>query len=280
MSYIDLHLHSIHSDGCFSPRQIVEKAVKKSLKAIALTDHDSISGFEELSHWGNHYGLEVMQGIELSAEHQGRDTHILGYGFDHRHAQLVEYIDKFKQSRLERAHRIVENLQKMGLDMSIDDIRIPRGCSVGRPHIAKALIEKGYVRDFNQAFNRYLGERSKAYVAKFKISVSRVTDLIHAAGGAAFLAHPGLRIKEKDLYAIIRSGIDGIEVIHPKHDERAAAYFQRITEMETLLRSGGSDCHGLTADGAIGNMNVPHRFLEEIKAYLKSKPAKITASAC
>jgi len=263
----DLHLHTNHSDGYYSPTEIVEMAHAKGITAIAIVDHDEISALDEARECGNGLGVEVLSGVELSVTFRNHDLHILGYCFDHRSPELLEHLNLFRKERVSRAERIVEKLAQMGMPISFKEVIKKAGPgSIGRPHIAKVLVEDGFVTSFQEAFNKYIGNSKPAYVDKYKIDAITAFGLIKSAGGVSVIAHPGIQLNDDDLLELIKLGVDGIEVIHPKHNEERRAYYAELANSNALLQTGGSDFHGgHKTEETIGKYNIPYELIVKLK---------------
>lgn len=264
---VDLHLHTNRSDGYYSPIELINKVIPLGLKAIAIVDHDEISAFPEAIRYGQSRGLEVLPGVELSVDFHQQDIHILGYCFDYENPTLVDYLNLFKNERIKRAEKIVQKLSDLGMPISFDAVlqKAGRG-SIGRPHVANVLIEKGFVYSFQEAFNKYLGEGKPANVEKYKIDIHVAFELIESAGGVCSIAHPGLQLSDDDLMSLIKSGVQGIEVVHPKHDEEQTHYYSYVAQMNGLLETGGSDFHGgQKGEEALGKFRVPYDIVLRMK---------------
>lgn len=267
---IDLHLHSNYSDGVHPPAALVDMAIEKNLVAIALADHDSLGGFAELSAAAAGKGLEVISAVELSCEHVERDLHVLGYGVDPEDEGLQGMLRKFRETRERRGAQIVEKLAAHGVRLDMGKLLARSGKrALGRPHIAEALVEGGHVKDFREAFARYLGEDAPAYVPKYKMGPADAVAHIHGARGLAFVAHPGYYLdRVEDFDALLDEGFDGIEVLHPHHGESAVEELRRIADERGLLVSGGSDFHGFAGRDNMGEPPVPYELLARIKERL------------
>lgn len=266
-TYADLHIHSYFSDGFLSPTQVVAYAAGAGLRAIALTDHDTVDGLDEAIAAGVNHNVEVLTGIELSATIDDRDIHILGYLFDHHDEVFRRAVTLYKQERFHRAEKIVQKLNRFGVGVDMDQVMARAGKgAVGRPHIADAVVHAGFAKDTNSVFRDFLGYGASAYEDKYKITPEMAIRLIHDAGGVAFLAHPSIGIKQKYLYQVISSGVDGIECTHPKHTDDASRYFQRIVKQHGLLECGGSDCHARDGNIFIGKYPVSYEVIEKMKS--------------
>jgi hypothetical protein len=264
--YADLHIHSHFSDGFLSPDEIVQQASQCGLRAIALTDHDTVDGLDEALTAGAYCNVEVLTGIELSATIDDKDIHILGYLFDHHDETFRRSIELYKKERFHRAEKIVGKLNKAGVRVAIEQVMAQAGKgAIGRPHIADAVVQAGYAKDVGAVFRDYIGYGGSAYEDKYRISPEIAIRLIRDAGGVSFLAHPSIGMKQKHLYQVISAGIDGIECTHPKHTEESTRYFQRIVHQHKLLQCGGSDCHARDGNVFIGKFPVPYGLVIQMK---------------
>lgn len=274
--WIDLHLHSSCSDGLLTPSQVIQKAKEKKLKAVGIVDHDTIEGVSEAIEKGNKIGVEVVPGVELSSKYKNTDIHIIGYYINPDYPPLKDYLKRFRDERLRRAQKMVKNLNKLGLKLSMDEVLCKaQGKSLGRPHLAEVLMEKGYVETFQEAFHKYIGYGSAAYEEKYRISPEEAISLISKARGLSFLAHPGYTIHDEDIACFVKSGLDGLEVLHPNLNENRTQHLQKIAQDHHLLMSGGSDCHGgRNGKMFIGQYSVPYAILEDMKKVLKSRWAE------
>jgi len=270
---IDLHTHSNYSDGVHAPSVLVDMAKWKGVSAIALSDHDSLDGFPELEAAARVAGVEVITGVELSCEHAGRDLHVLGYGVDPTHVALQDALREFRASRERRGVRIVELLRECGINLSIDKVLAKAGGgALGRPHIAEAMLEAGYVADHAEAFAKYIGEGGPAYVDKYKMDPAQAVATIHAACGLAFVAHPGYYLEDAATFdALLDHGFDGIEVFHPYHRPAMIERLLGIARDRGLLISGGSDFHGFAGRDNLGEPPVSYALLERIRETLEER---------
>lgn len=260
MAGADLHVHSTASDGYDTPARVCERAVEAGLDAIALTDHDSVDGVAEAVKHGARLGLEVLAGCELTAYEGEMELHILGYGVDIENEELLGHLHEFRLQRRLRAERIVEQLDAAGAGVALErvlELAGPRG-AVGRPHVARALLEAGHVGDFDQAFDRFLARGRPAYFPKPDIAPRQVIEIIHAAGGVAVLAHPAINAQECMVERLLPHALDGIEVWHSLHrPDQSDALFALALRLG-LLKTGGSDCHGALPgrQASLGNVRV------------------------
>jgi predicted metal-dependent phosphoesterase TrpH len=262
MTFVDLHMHSTASDGSRAPADVVRAAKKANLLAIALTDHDTVSGLAEAQAAGAELGVRIINGVELSAVEGEIETHLLGLHL--RDTGVLERgLGALREMRQRRATQIVERLDAMGVKISFDDVLAQaNGGAVGRPHVARAMIAQGWASDARDAFDRYLGAGRPAYVAKEQLSMTDAIAMVHEAGGLAVLAHPGGSGTRERIEALIALGMDGIEVKHPSHSSSDTTRLRGLVEQFGLVASGGSDWHG-AAEGprTIGMMQVPAEWL-------------------
>jgi len=261
----DLHTHTHYSDGYHTPGELIQKAKTAGLTHLAITDHDNVDAIDEAIEIASRYDIELIPGTEISAEHNGKETHILAYYFDHKNPELLDYLQNFRRERMKRAQKIVEKLNELGMAIQMQDVlsQVKGNGSVGRPHIAVALIEGGFVNNYYDAFNKFIGDDKPAYVKKPNISTKDAISLINRCGGLSFVAHPGKSMRHNNsLFEMIEFGIDGIEVVHPSHSDYDIEYFRDITSQYFLLESGGSDFHG----GRINDVSILGRYyIPEIK---------------
>ncbi|HEY6190782.1 MAG TPA: PHP domain-containing protein [Bacteroidota bacterium] len=253
----DLHLHTTYSDGALSPYELIKKARGAGLDIISITDHDSVGAIEEAVAIGKEFDLEVIPGMELSANLDQLEVHILGYFMDYRNKSLLESLAVFREKRLRRAERIVGKLNRMNIPLNIETVLAnAAGNAIGRPHIATAMVNEGHAESYRQAFSKYLGDGRPAYERKEEFSPEETVRLIASAGGLSFLAHPGRSLNDTLLARLIDSGLDGIEVIHPSHTPELVSYYRGIVNEYCLMECGGSDFHG----GLKGDDEIIGRF--------------------
>jgi 3',5'-nucleoside bisphosphate phosphatase len=249
---IDLHTHSSVSDGTDAPAELVRKALTVGLDVVALTDHDTFDGLDEAAAEGERLGLRVVRGMELSCSRQGNSVHVLAYGADPASPELAAEMARVRDGRLGRLAGVLRKLAELGVPVSEAEVmaQVGNSPSVGRPHIADALIAAGHVRDRQEAFDRFLADGGPAHVHRYTIEVDRGIDLVHEAGGLAVIAHPWGRGREhllppNVLQGLVRDhGLDGIEVDHQDHDSDARRRLRELADGLGLLATGSSDYHG------------------------------------
>lgn len=242
---VDLHLHSTASDGSLTPEEIVTAALAKELYAIAVTDHDTAAGVEPAMLSAEGTGLHVLPGVEISVDLADTEVHILGYFMDLHHQPLLEAMERVRDGRVHRGQEMVRRLRELGLEISFDDVLAESGDgSVGRPHVARALERLGYVRDLQEAFDRYLGRGRPACVPRYKLLPEEAVGLIAAAGGMPVFAHPGLSRRDDMVDVLIPAGLLGLEAYHTDHSEKQTRKYINMARRRGLYITGGSDSHG------------------------------------
>jgi predicted metal-dependent phosphoesterase TrpH len=275
--YADLHTHTTASDGTLTPTQLVEWAKELGLKALAITDHDTVGGVEEAMNAAKNTGVQVVPGIEISCGWDVNDysIHMLGLFVDPNNKELVTFLERQKEARFTRAHRILQLLEKEGIDTRelAEEFNERTEKVLGRPHIARYLIEKGVVSCFQEAFDRYLLRGCPAYVPKEKVHPKDAIALIHKAGGFAALAHPGLTSKWDRVWPEIE-GLpwEGMEVFYSEHSEQQVEYFYKLARARGIVPTGGSDFHGDFAKetNALGASGLnEEQFNEVVEAHKK-----------
>ncbi|MBW2108706.1 MAG: PHP domain-containing protein [Deltaproteobacteria bacterium] len=275
---IDLHIHSTASDGSLSPVEIILAAKKAGLKAIAITDHDTVAGTLEALACPDAPPLEVMSGVEISARFSGGALHLLGYLFRADALALRDALAVLQKARVERNLKITERLRRLGIDVQYDEVcDIAGGGQVGRPHFALVLVRKGVVHDIDQAFDRFLKSGRPAYVPKSRLSAAEAIAAISAAGGVPVLAHPGSlnAAGDAELSAIVSElkglGLKGIEAYYPGHDPERIAAYEQLAVRYGLVMTGGTDFHGvLKPDIRLGvgrgDLRIPYHLVKALKA--------------
>ncbi len=272
--HVDLHAHSTASDGIATPTDAVRAAHAAGLAAFALTDHDTLAGIGEAQRTADELGLRLVAGVELSVHQDATELHLLGLHI--RDVELLQgRLEVFRDRRRARAIAIVERLAAIGVPLGMDAVLAAAGdAALGRPHVAKALIAGGHVRDSREAFDRYLAAGRPAYVEKERLEVGEGIALIHASGGIAVLAHPGADGRRERIEPLVAHGLDGLEVRHPSHSAEDVARLGALADHFGLERSGGSDWHGATGGSRVlGAMRVPVDWLERQDARVAGRRA-------
>ena len=268
----DLHTHSIRSDGTTSPAQNAALASEAGLAGFALTDHDTLDGWDEAAAACARLNLDFVPGVELSTELDGRSVHLLGYWVDPDDAALVAECDRLRNERRRRAEAMVRRLASLGLDVDMADVEArAAGAPIGRPHVAAAMVAAGHVPDMDTAFVDYIADGGPAYVPKYALPPEAGVALIVQAGGAAVLAHPGLCSREAPvdvplLERLTDAGLSGVEADHCGHDEAARAFWRAAAAERDLVVTGASDFHGMRKDSRIGDSVTTGVALEELHA--------------
>ena len=275
---IDLHIHSIYSDGSFSPEGLVVLASRNGLTALSLTDHDTVEGLPEAIEARKKYGVEIVSGVELSVEHNGFTMHILGYCFDEKNITLNKGLARLQSDRVKRNDAILSILNESGVVIDAVELQtISKTGLTGRPHIGQLLINKGIVRTMDEAFEKYLGRQGKAYVARSVYHPEKAISLIKQANGIAVLAHPFQVVREGAMLPsiirdLIKFGLDGIEFYYPTHSKKKRKLLRGYVNTYDLLISGGSDFHGSVRPGTTmawgRKFSVPAKVLVDMKEYL------------
>ncbi|MBM3473305.1 MAG: PHP domain-containing protein [Armatimonadetes bacterium] len=244
---VDLHIHSTASDGTLTPEAIVCEAQRIGLSGIAVADHDALEGSQEAVGQGERLGLSVVPAVEISTDYEDVEVHVLGYWIDPHDAQLGERLRAIRDGRLLRAERIIDRLREIGVyQITLDDVlRAAAGGSVGRPHVATALVRAGVCRNLQEAFRRYLGKDAPGYVPRVRPTTAEAIRTVKEAGGCPVLAHPGLVPRRPQIIEQMADrGVEGVEAYHPKHDDRQVKTYIRRAAARGLLVTGGSDSHG------------------------------------
>ncbi len=284
-AYIDLHVHSTASDGSLSPVKIIQAADKANLRAIAITDHDTIDGSVEALQHQHSSGVEILPGVEISASFESGAMHILGYLIRLDDVSLRGVLKVLQKARASRNLQIIERLQGLGVDISYDEIlKASGGGQVGRPHIAHVLVQKGIVQNIDNAFNKLLRKGSPAYAEKYRLLPVEAIEAISGAGGVPVLAHPfTLNAKtegdlERVLVELKQAGLKGVEAYCPGHGPELTAMYERLADHHGLLVTGGTDFHGaLKPEVHIGigrgDLRIPYRLVEELKKETNQPPS-------
>ena len=267
---VDLHCHSTASDGELPPAEVVRRARNAGLAAIALTDHDTTDGVDDATRAGGPLGVRVVSGCEFSVKAPWGELHVLGYFLPPGDPRLEAFLTTTRAARRRRAEQMVGRLQRLGVDIALEDVVSEAGNgAVGRPHVARVLVDRGVSADMNEAFARYLGRGKPGYVEKPLPAIAQVTELAHAVGGIVVAAHLGDHGTEGQIRQFREQGLDGLEVRHPSHSPAVEQRLTRIAERLGMAISGGSDWHGDTHLGdshaALGGIEVPLEWLEQLE---------------
>lgn len=244
----DLHCHSFFSDGTLSPQQLINEALNRGLSALSITDHDSIEAYPEVLNKAEEKGLSMITGVEFSAMMDGCSVHILGYSFSHQHPSIKNLCTKHSLRRTSRNQQILEQLAKLQMPISDAELKevAKNSSTIGRPHIALAMVQKGYAESIQEAFRKFIGDGKKAFVAGNPISVEETLETIHEAKGLAVIAHPHL-LKNWELFnKLLKLPFDGIECFYSQFPLAEQQKWEEIAKKNGLLISGGSDFHGAT----------------------------------
>jgi hypothetical protein len=254
MPRIDLHTHSNRSDGTFEPAEVVRLAAERALDVVALTDHDTTDGLAEAFTTGSVVGVEVVPGVEFSAEFDGQSVHVLCYWMDPQDAALQLELRRLREDRFRRGELMVDKLRDLGLPVGFERVRAIAGdATIVRPHIAQAMVEAGVVATEKEAFERYIGDGGPAHVAKHALDPVDAVALIDGAGGVCALAHPGMWGDQSSvpvdlIERMAAAGMRGLEVDHPDHTPEMREHYRTLAGRLGLIATGGSDCHGTRYD--------------------------------
>ena len=267
MFYADLHMHTNFSDGTYTPEELAGHAKRCGFRAVALTDHDTMEGCARMGVACEAGGVEFIPATELTAEHGGHELHMLGYFLDAQNERLATDLAKFQQVRQQRIYDMVKRLNEMNVPIQAEAVFALANCrSPGRPHVARTLVQSGFCRSLDEAFERFLRKGKPAWVPKFKISATDAINLIHHAGGLAVMAHPGLNHNDDLIPDLVAAGMDGIECFHTKHSTTMNQRYLMIADKYRLLVTGGSDCHGMSkGKPLIGTIKIPYDCVERLK---------------
>jgi predicted metal-dependent phosphoesterase TrpH len=253
VKFADLHLHTIFSDGTYKPEELAEKAAKSGLSCIAIVDHDTVAGFPRAKEAAGLNDIEILSGIELSAEYDGLEIHILGYLVDYCNKDLLKKLEFLKNNRIERIYKMTEKLKGLEVALEAEDVF--------------ALLKAGLVKSIAEAFRKYIGDKGPAYFCGFKLTPREAIELIRQAGGVPVLAHPYTLGRDDLITQFVKDGLMGLEVYYPEHTQAMVNFYLKLSRELGLLATGGSDCHGEAKPQVmIGSIKIPYELVEQIKA--------------
>ena len=263
----DLHIHTTFSDGTFSPEEVVKHAQKTGLSCIAICDHDVIDAIDPALKAAKEYGIEVIPGVELTAEKKGCELHILGYYIDWRNKAFNKRLAEMCRQRQKRIVDMVDKLKAHGVTINPEEVlKLSGRGSVGRLHLARVLYEKGYVTAVDEAFKTYIGNGRPCYVGRINLTPEEAIDEILRVGGIPVLAHPGVMGKDEFIPSYVKRGLRGIEVYHTDHPPATARHYEELARQHNLLVTGGSDCHGFGKGRILmGSITVSYELVEKLK---------------
>ena len=271
MKYADLHVHTHFSDSTFSPEEVLSAAEGKALSAIAICDHDTTDGIEPCIKIGDTKGIEIISGIELTVEKPDAEIHILGYLIDWKLEWLQKKLKFIQDGRIDRVYKILKKLESEGIKIDASDVFAISGKgSVGRLHLARAIINSGAVKSFREVFEKYLGFGRPCYVPNVNFEPKEAVEVVLRAGGVPVLAHPGVMQKDEYIKELVGYGLNGIEVYHTDHNNSTIRHYEELAKSFGLIMTGGSDCHGAGKGKAlIGTVRVPYETVEKLKEAAK-----------
>lgn len=264
----DLHIHTRYSDGTMSPEEVVADALHCGINCIAITDHDTVDGISPAIEAARGHDLEILPGIELSSEINGKDVHMLGYLFNWQDASLAEQLKEMQNVRAERMKQMIQKLEALGIhNISFEEINeSARTRALGRPHLAAALVAKKVVGSMKAAFDKFLAEGAPAYVPKFKQTPQEAIKLIKGLGGIAVLAHPMLSNVDELIPGLVQAGLGGLEVHYPNCSVNVMRFYEGLARKHHLVVTGGSDAHGESKKHTfIGKTRIPYDLVEKLK---------------
>jgi predicted metal-dependent phosphoesterase TrpH len=268
MKYADLHIHTYFSDSTFSPEEVVKLAHKNNLSAISITDHDTVEAIDTAKKIAEEYSIEVIPGIELTAEVGGREVHILGYFFDYHNEDFLRKLKELQQVRVKRIYEMVERLKEQGIKKIDGDevIALADKAAVGRVHLAMILKRHNLVSSISEAFRKYIGDNCPAYVSKFKLTPKEAIRIILDTKGIPVLAHPFTMDKDEYIPEWIKSGLMGIEVYYPDYSMKTISHYKALCQKHHLLSTGGSDDHGKAKEKILmGRIKVSYELVDRLK---------------
>ena len=267
MKFADLHLHTTFSDGTYTPEELISRSLKAGLSAIAVVDHDTVDGLAPTIAAAKDTDIEVLSGVELSAEYKTQEVHILGYLIDYQDKAFLEKTASLRNNRIERVYEITAKLNALGIHLNPQSVfDLAGNGTVGRLHIARALVKEGLVGSIYEVFQKYIGDNGPAYVLGFRFSPQEAIKFIKDAGGVPVLAHPYILNNDELILEFIKSGLMGLEVYYPEHSQGTVNFYLDLARKNNLVVTGGSDCHGSAKpEVRIGSIKVPYALVEKLK---------------
>jgi len=267
MRYADLHVHTYYSDSTFSPEEVLSAAEEKALSAIAICDHDTTEGVAPCMKIGDEKGIEVISGVELTVEKPDAEIHILGYLIDWKLGWLQKKLKSIQDGRIDRVYKMLEKLKSENINIEPADVfGIAGKGSVGRLHLARAILKSGAAKSFREIFEKYIGFGRSCYVPNIKFEPKEAIEMVIEAGGVPVIAHPGIMQKDEYIRELAGYGLKGIEVYHTDHNNSTTRHYEELAKSLGLLIAGGSDCHGAGKGKAlIGTVRVPYDLVEKLK---------------
>jgi predicted metal-dependent phosphoesterase TrpH len=271
MSYADLHVHTIYSDGTYTPTELMRAAKRENLAAIAVTDHDTLDAIPDCIRAAAEAGIEFIPGVEITCSVNAQEIHLLAYFFGDawRDRDLHAVLEHSKRVRERRVEEFVAKLNSLGIGLTVDDVH---ACSehgtIGRPHVAQALVRRGFTKNQEESFDRFLRRGKPAYVERYRMEAAEAIGHVKRAGGVAVLAHPALNRVDEQIPHMVSQGLDGLEVWHSRHSQPQTNRYLRLTEELGLLATGGSDCHGESrgkGEALLGAIKLPYERVEALK---------------
>ena len=269
MKTADLHLHTFYSDGSDSPERVVELAHAAGLSSMAITDHDNTEAFAIAQPVAQRLGIELLTGIEMSASTEGAEVHMLGHLIDRNNGPLKEHLRIQQARRVERVKEMVAKLRTVGVTIEAEEVlALAEQGTVGRPHVAKILMKHGYIKEVPEAFQKYIGTKNPGFVPGSPMAPGTVIQLIRRAGGVPVLAHPIFLENDALIEQFVADGLVGLEVYHSSHNQEQILHYERLADRLKLLKTGGSDYHGIPKEGLpVGAVKVPYELVEKLKAW-------------
>ncbi len=263
----DLHVHTRLSDGTFSPEEVVERAKSVGLSCIAITDHDCVDGIEPASKAGRKLGVEIIPGIEMTAQEKDKEVHLIGFYPDIKDKTFLNKLKVICQARVDRIYKMIKLLKKYNVNIDPRDVfNLSGPGSVGRLHLAAVLENDGYASSIQEAFSRFIGDKRPCYVGHYEMSVKDAIAELKRVGAVVVFAHPHLMGGEGLIKKFMKYGLDGIEIFHSEHSKSVSRRYAQIAKENGLIVTGGSDCHGLNkGEILMGTVMVPYSLVEELK---------------